>query len=209
MLRGNFRNRRTSMRRRGARAPESASESHQPLEQASAPKADPIVAYMEKNNSCFQQEILQPIKAMFANTREVRNYVVTSSEIQQNHPDLVDKVRSMDDEAWKILSQTKIIDRRFRTQVEKVKKKTAKAARFETKPKSVARKNAGKLKAAFLTTRNKTFKDAVEALKAEGYKGSLKIKKGMPVHNKMVELQKAQAASASTARSSSDTSGPK
>ena len=146
---------------------------------------------------------------MFANTREVRNYVVSSSDIQQNHPSLLDKVRSMDDEAWKILSQTKVIDRRFRTQVEKVKKKTAKAARFETKPKSVARQNAGKLKAAFLTLRNKTFKDAVAALKAEGYKGSLKIKKGMPVHNKMVELQKAQAASASTARSSSDTSGPK
>ena len=100
-----------------------------------------------------------------------------SSDMQQNHPSLIDKMNGMDDEAWKILGQAKIMDRRFRIQVEKVKKKIIPKVRLQEKSKSVARQNAGKIKAASFTMRNSLFKDAIQALKAEGYKGSLKIKK--------------------------------
>ena len=201
MLRGNharFRNPLRTVSQRGAQSVEAAGASHSPQpEQSGTLKTDPVVRYMEKSNMCFQKDVLQPLKTIFANTRNIHNYVVTSSDLQQNHPDLVDKLRRMDDETWKVLNQTKTVDRRFRTQLEKVNKKCAATPRGERKPsKSVARVNAGKLKAVSLAMRHKDFKDARQALKDEGYEGSLKVKKGMPMHNKIVELQKARASSA-------------
>ena len=219
--------RRMVPRRRGNRKPQvskDTADSSQPPEQRNATKVDPLVVYVEQSNRLFQKEIAEPVKAMFADLRQVRNYMVSLSQPlpgRQGSVDdslvghgsqdvsLVDKARRMDDEAWKILSRAKALDRRFRTQLEKIKKKLTPKGRFETKPKSVARQNAGKLKAASLATRNKTFKEAVQSLKAENYKGSFTIKKGMPVHSRMIELQKAQAASASSACSSTNAEGSK
>ena len=63
--------------------------------------------------------------------------------------------------------------------------------------KSAARRQAGKLRAEALTSWRQEFKAAREALKEEGYKGSLKLKKGMPMYNKIQEVRKGRAAAAS------------
>ena len=68
-----------------------------------------------------------------------------------------------------------------------------------SKPKSLARQNAGKIKAASFTSWTNDFKAAREALKQEGYKGSLKLKKGMPMYEKIQEIKKQRVAQASAA----------
>ena len=112
-----------------------------------------------------------------------------SNDLREHYPSLVE-----------VLEQTKRVDRRFQTQLQKVTKKSTQA-RFahavKKKEKSAARQQAGKTKAVALAAWRKDFRDARQALKDEGYKGSLKLKKGLPMHTKIVELQKARAAAAS------------
>ena len=166
-------------------------------------RTNPIVVYMEQSNECFRKVVQQPISTICADIRDLRNYIATSSDIKEKHPHMSDKLMSIDDKVWKLQSKIKPLHRRLLNQVEKVKKKTAQTPRWtNSKPKSVARQNAGKIKAAALAERNKAFKDAVESLKAEGYKGSFKMKRGSPVHSRMMsQLQQAQAASAASASS--------
>ena len=89
--------------------------------------------------------------------------------------------------------------------------------KYTTVMKSAARKEAGKVKAASLTSWKQDVKAACEALKQEGYKGSLNLKKGSRLYAKIEVMRKGQAAasgsgasvSASAARDSSRTDGPK
>ena len=208
MLRGKFvaqqglhiKRRRNSQN--GAKAQSAGSQEN--AAQGSIPKADPVVSYMEESNKYFQEEVAEPLKSIFASIRNVRDYVVTSSDIKQNHPRLSEQLATIDDKIWKAVNRTKHVSRRLRTQVEKVRKKVAPAGSSETRPKSVARQNAGKLKAASLTLRNNAFKDAVQSFKSEGYTGSFTMKKGGAVYNKMAELQKARASAAAGSSVSSD-----
>ena len=154
------------------------------------------MSYMEESNKYFQEEVAEPLKSIFASIRNVRNYAVTSNDIKQNHPRLSEQLASVDDQIWKAVNRTKHVSRRLRTQVEKVRKKVAPAGTSKARLKSLARQNAGKLKAASLTLRNNAFKDAVQSLKAEGYTGSFKMKKGGAVYNKIAELQKARVSAA-------------
>ena len=62
------------------------------------------------------------------------------------------------------------------------------------KPKSAGRKEVGRLKAESLRLWRQDFSAAREALKREGYKGSLKLKKGMPMYTKIEEMREARAA---------------
>ena len=154
---------------------------------------------MERSNSCFEEHVVQPLRSVFADIRSVRNYVASSTDLQTQHGGLGESLRKIDDTMWKVVSDTKQIGRRFKCQVTKVKKKMAPTARLTTKPsKSAARQEAGKLKADSLTAWKQDIKTAVAALKEEGYKGSLKFKKGMPVHTKIIELQKARLSGVSS-----------
>ena len=159
-----------------------------------APKPDAVVTYMEHSNSCFDDCIVKPLRAAFAEIRAVRNHVVMSEDMQTNHGDIVEKVRKIDDEVWKILNSSKQVGRRFRNQVLKVKKKHAPVVRSCTKTKSVARQEAGKVKVASLASWRQECARARAALKQEGYKGSMKVKKGEAVHKKIVELRQARVA---------------
>ena len=70
-----------------------------------APKPDAVVTYMEHSNSCFDDCIVKPLRAAFAEIRAVRNHVVMSEDMQTNHGDIVEKVRKIDDEVWKNFEQ--------------------------------------------------------------------------------------------------------
>ncbi len=104
-----------------------------------------------------------------------------------------------------MFGQTKQLGRRFRTQLQKVKKKSAATTQktYSIKPKSTKRREAGTIKAALLAVYHQDFRAARQALKNEGYKGSLKMKKGMAMHTKIAELRKARAAGGSSASGSS------
>ena len=168
-------------------------------EPPNAPKPDALVGYMERSNSLFEDQIRTPLRMIFGGIREIRNYVVTSSDLQENHADLVEKMDKIDDEVWKVFQSAKKISRRFEGQVQKAKKKAAQSRRPSATPsKSVKRQEAGKLKAVSLTSWRQDCASAREALKKEGYKGSLKVKKGMPMYEKVLAIQKGRIAGTSS-----------
>ena len=76
------------------------------------------------------------------------------------------------------------------------------------KPKSKKRKEAGKIKAASLKLYHEDFRAARKALKDEGYKGSLKMKRGMPMYAKVEELRKVRATRASSSFGSAGSAVP-
>ncbi len=143
-----------------------------------APKPDAVVGYMEHSNSVFEDQIVMPLRAIFGDIHGMRNYAVSSSDLQANHAPLVDMISKIDEEFWKVVHSTKRISRRFQGQVQKVKKQTTqRLCSSGNTAKSARRKVAGRLKAASLTSWRQECASAREALKKEGYKGSLKVKK--------------------------------
>ena len=85
------------------------------------------------------------------------------------------------------------MNRRLQIQLQRTKKAAATKAQNKLpqcrRPKNAARQEAGKLKASSLAVYHQRFRAALQALKDEGYTGSLKLKKGMPMHTKMLELK--------------------
>ena len=75
-----------------------------------------------------------------------------------------------------------------------MKKKTTPVNRWEAKTKSVARQEAGKIKVASLSTWRQECASARAALKQEGYKGSMKVRKGTAVYDKIIALRQVQDA---------------
>ena len=58
--------------------------------------------------------------------------------------------------------------------------------------KSIARKEAGKVQAASLTSWRQDFRAARDALKQEGDTGSLKLRKDMPMYAKIQQVRRAR-----------------
>ena len=156
------------------------------------------MSYINQTNVSFQDQLLQPLRGLAAEIRSIRNHVVLSGELQEKQGPLVEKVRRIDEEAVRVVERAKQINRRMRRQVESAEKKACvanlKSAQRGSKVKSVARQNAGKTKAVALASWHKDVRAARQALKNEGYTGSLNLKKGMPVHQKITEIQNARAA---------------
>ena len=88
------------------------------------------------------------------------------------------------------------MDKRFKSQLVKVARQLqgSGTATCLKRNKSSARQNAGKRKTASLTEWRADFSAARMALKEGGYKGSLVLKKGMPMYMKIQELRHARAA---------------
>ena len=84
-----------------------------------APKADAVTTYMERSNSCFEDQIVKPLRVAFADIRTARKYAVTSEDMNTNHGDFVKKLNKIDEEVWQILNCSKQVGRRFSTQVTK------------------------------------------------------------------------------------------
>jgi len=155
---------------------------------------------MERSNVYLEDRVVKPLRAAFADIRAVRNYAVMSTDMQANHGEIVEKIRKIDNDVWKVISSSKQVSRRFQSHVRQVKKKIAPVAPLRSKTKSAARQEAGKVKAASLETWRQECANARTALKQDGYKGSMKVKQGGAVHNKIIELR--QAADAGASRSS-------
>ena len=166
------------------------------------PKPDAIVAYMQHTQTCFQDRVMVPIQSIVQDIRAVRNHVMLRGiDFQEHHKDFVEKLERIDDEAGKVIVQTKCVCRRFQTQLQKVTKKSEAAVkqRWQAEPKSVARQDAGKMKAASLKAWQDQVRVAKQSLEAEGYAGTFNLKKGSPMHNKILELKAARPARASAA----------
>ena len=163
-----------------------------------APKADPITTYMDRSSACFEDAIAKPLRSAFADIRAIRNYAMLSSAMQEHHGEVVEKLHKIDDDVWNICTSSPHVGRRFQNQAQKVAKKLTPVASAGGKTKSVARREAGKVKAASLVAWRQECAKAPAALKQEGYKGSMKVKPGQAVHNKITELRQSSAAGAAS-----------
>lgn len=175
---------------------ESAGSRVPPLGGTAGPKQDPLVRYINQTNVSFQDQLLEPLRGLAAEIRAIRNHVVLSDELQKNQGPLVEKVRKIDEEAGRAVERAKQIDRRMQRQARAAEKKAvvASSGPRTLKAKSAARRNAGKVKAEALASWHADVRVARQALKNEGYTGSLNLKKGMPMHQKIMEIQNARAA---------------
>ena len=171
---------------------ESAGSRVPPLGGTAGPKQDPLVRYINQTNVSFQDQLLEPLCGLAAEIRAIRTHVVLSDELQKNQ----EKVRKIDEEAGRAVERAKQIDRRMQRQARAAEKKAvvASSGPRTLKAKSAARRNAGKVKAEALASWHADVRVARQALKNEGYTGSLNLKKGMPMHQKIMEIQNARAA---------------
>ena len=144
---------------------------------------------MEQSNTCFKDGVVAPLQSIVQDIRSIRNYaMLQGKDVEERHKGFVEKLKRIDDEAGKVIDQTRRVSRRFQTQLQKVKTKSEAAARkrWQAKPKSAARQEAGKMKAASLKAWHEQVRIAKQTLKAEGYEGSFNLKKGMPMHKKIL-----------------------
>ena len=145
------------------------------------------------------------VKSLFRDIRNMRNYIVLSDDLKKNHPKLFEMVHKLDYESWRVRENTKRVDRRLRTLQQKVSKRIAKVAcplrtiamksNGTIAMKSIARKEAGKVKAASLTSWRQDFRaDRAEqdALQQKWYTESLKLNKDMPMYAKIEQVRRAR-----------------
>ena len=175
---------------------------------AATTKLDPLVSYMNDSNKEFNDKIVQPIKDVFSEFREVLNYANSSVEIRGNHVKFLDFMNKMENSFGEVLNSTKRMDSRFQKQLRQVAKKvvTNWPKKHSKWIPSNARIKAGKKKADSLKTWKEYCSAARLALKEEGYKGSFNLKKGMPMYKKIEEMRRARKTGAQQISSASGSS---
>ena len=167
-------------------------------------KLRPVERSSQITEEEFEKKFKTPLAIIFSQMRELRNDVVSNPDLQEKHKEVIEKINKVDHNIWDVHRWTPLFARRLRIQSQKLKKasvKTCLQVESPSKPKSTARKEAGKKKAASLTLWMQACKDARSALKAEGYAGSINLKRGGPMHTKALDLLKDRTAAGASASS--------
>ena len=73
----------------------------------------------------LQAQVVEPVRSLFRDIRNMRNYIVLSDDLKKNHPKLFEMVQKVDDESWRVCENTKRVDRRLRTPQQNVSTKIA------------------------------------------------------------------------------------
>ena len=168
-----------------------------------AAMSDPLAVYLDKSNALLQANVLTPLEAVCKSVCVIRGAVSAAPQAMGKYQaDLEQKLEKLADDIEVMRGKAKSIKGRQAVQARQLMKKLAKknrnAAQTAAKrPKSVARQTAGKRKAASLKSWHARFRQARQALQDEGYTGSLKLKKGMPLYEKMQQMQRAGSANGS------------
>ena len=163
--------------------------------------------YMNKSNEFYEEAISGPLRKAFAEARAIRIQAEMTQGFEDTFPDLTEKMKGLDSKLWQLVESSTRYRRRCRTSSTKATQKLVSLTEqgCTQKPKSAKRQEAGKRKAASLGSWHADFSAARKALKAEGYKGSFSLKKGGPMHNKIVSLQQGRAAAPAATASSGAT----
>jgi hypothetical protein len=167
----------------------------------SGQKLSPAERSFQITEEEFEKKFKTPLTRIFSHVRELRNDIVANPDLQEKHKDLVEKISKADQDIWDVHRCSSLFARRLRIQSQKLKKASVKTSIQEespSKPKSSARREAGKIKAGSLTLWKQACQDARAALKAEGYAGSINLKRGGPMHTKALDLLKDRTVSASS-----------
>ena len=172
----------------------------------SGQKLRPVERSFKITEEEFEKKFKTPLARIFSHVRELRNDMASKPDLQEKHKEVIEKINKVDHDIWDVHCWTPSFARRLRIQSQKLKKASVKTCLKEespSKPKSAARKEAGKKKAGSLALWMQACKDARSALKAEGYSGSINMKRGGPMHTKALELLKDRTAAGASASSGS------
>ena len=157
-------------------------------------KNDALVDYAIKTRSLFETAMLEPVRTIISECHAISSYASVKLEFAEHHKDFVHSIGEIHSHVWQLLEDAKRIDRRLRSQTQKVTRKVASqvARSCLTKPKSKKRQDAAKRKANSLTSWHADFTAARKALQDTGYTGSFGLKKGVPMYTKIQEMQQAR-----------------
>jgi hypothetical protein len=173
---------------------------------SSGQKLRPVERSFKITEEEFETKFKTPLDKIFSHVRGLRNDVVANPDLQENHKEVIEKMNKLDHDIWDVHKWTPSFARRLRMQSQKLKKASVKTCLQEepaSKLKSAARREAGKKKAGSLTSWMQACKDARFALKAEGYAGSINLKRGGVMHTKALDLLKDRTATGASASSGS------
>ena len=164
---------------------------------------------MKQTSDMFKEVVLERLGPIFKALGAVRASVEGSApraleerlrdepEWKEYREKLVQGIKSVEDDAWDALQNARRVDGRLGLQVRKVAARLAKqvqsaASKSAAKPKSEKRQAAGKRKATSLIAWHTEFSEARQALKDEGYTGTFKLKKGLPLYEKIQAKRRAK-----------------
>ena len=174
---------------------------------ASAPAGDdindPLVTHLNQTNDLYHEKVLKPLTSIWKQVRAARDLMAAREQAATSHDhhhrsdesslnndaNLADKKKEISQSLWDVRDDAFRLQRRLKTQAERVSRKVKTKKYKCTAPKSKAHQKAGKRNAHSLKEWQGDFKGARDALKADGYKGTLKIKNGLPVYGKMQEMR--------------------
>ena len=102
---------------------------------------------------------------------------------------------------WEVMNAAKRHDRRLKQQLRRATAKLsepsgARVGALAKQPKSKRRQEAGKRKTESLSPWRAEVSTACQELRNEGYKGSLKLKRGMPLYERIQTHRQARLAAA-------------
>ena len=150
---------------------------------------------MTQTSDVFEKEVLKHLETQFRDIEDVR----ASLQAVQG-PDrvtLLHKIQELSASTWRALDSARKIDRRLRQQVRRASEKFTRMqghneAALPPRAKSKKRQEAGKGKATSLGPWRAEFSEARQELKDEGYTGSLKLKRGMPLYDRIQAKRQAK-----------------
>ncbi len=68
---------------------------------------------MEQTGTNFKTGVADPLQALGGELRDLRNYVMLNPNIQEQHGNFVEKLKRLDDEAGRVMYQSKRVSRRY------------------------------------------------------------------------------------------------
>ena len=74
----------------------------------------------------LQAQVVESVKSLFRDIRNMRNYIVLSDDLKKNHPKLFEMIQKLYYESWMVCENTKRVDRRLRTLQQNVSKRNCK-----------------------------------------------------------------------------------
>ena len=154
--------------------------------------------YLQKTSAMFHDDVLKKVEEQWKALRSITDSLYGPTPLDPVQ--LGSNLRLLGDGLWQVMASAKIVHRRNMTQNKNVTAKLSQSlacsssAPTSKKPKSQKRQLAGKVKSASLAGWRAELSEARLELLNEGYTGTLKFKKGLPLYQKVQEMRQAKLA---------------
>ena len=146
----------------------------------------------------FRVLLTQAVREIFARCHAVKRYVHSVPSLALVHSEWLRVIDDVHAATWNLLRGSTTLGHRLKRLDYLVKERLSfgSHSRYRTQKKSKKSQEAGKSKAKFLLPWHDEFRRACNVLRSRGYKGSLCLKRGLPVYKTIVELRELDVAAA-------------